>query len=89
MKHLLIGLVAVLGLGTAACNKPSDEDCRKAITNMQALLGTTNLNEKGGIESEVRSCKGGSSKEAVACAIKATTLEELHACDFMKPPAKK
>jgi len=87
MKHLIIGLGVCLGL--VACNKPSDEDCRKAITNMQALLGTSNLTEKGGIESEVRSCKGGSSKEAVACAIKATTLDELRACDFMKVPAKK
>jgi len=86
MKHLIIGLGVCLGL--AACNKPSDADCRKAITNMQALLGTSKLNE-GGIESEVRSCKGGSSKEAVACAIKAATLEELRACDFMKVPAKK
>ena len=88
MKHLIIGL-GVWCLGLAACNKPSDEDCRKAITNMQPLLGTENLTAKNGIEGEVRSCKGGSSKEAVACAIKATTLDELRACDFMKVPAKK
>lgn len=88
MKKLIFGVVMCLA-ATAACNKPSDDDCRKAIANMQSLLGTANLNEHGGIEQEVRSCKGGSSKEAVACAIKATTLEELRACDFMKVPAKK
>ena len=41
------------------------------------------------IEGEVRRCKGGSSKEAVECAIKATTIEELRACEFMKVPDKK
>ena len=81
MKRLLIVVAAVVGL--AACNKPSTEDCRQAITNMQKLLGTLSTDQNASNDSEVRRCKGGSRKEAVACAIKATTLAELKQCDFM------
>jgi len=35
-----------------------------------------------GIQGEVRRCRGGSSKAAVACAIKAQSIEELNKCDF-------
>jgi len=69
----------------AACSKPSADDCRKALTNMQHLLGTENLSKSAGDqEGEVRRCKGGSSKEAVQCAINAQSLEDLKKCDFYK-----
>jgi hypothetical protein len=69
------------------CNKPTDEDCRKAIVNMQTLIGTAN--EKGNdLEGEVRRCRGGSKKEAVACAEKAATREQLDGCSFMTAPHK-
>ena len=81
MKRLFaLAIVAVI----AACNKPAAEDCRKALVNMQHLLGTENLSEAKDFEAEVRRCKGGSSKEAVECAIKAQTLEDLRKCDFYK-----
>lgn len=79
MKHWF-GIAAVV-VSLAACNKPAAEDCRKAILNMQHLLGTDNTNHD--IEGDVRMCKGGSSKEAVQCAIDATTVEQLKACQFM------
>ena len=72
---------AVVGLG--ACNKPEADDCRSAIANMQKLLGTDTSAKNVDSEGEVRRCKGGSTREAVACAIKATTLDELRACKFM------
>jgi hypothetical protein len=74
-------LAAVLAVG---CNKPSKDDCRKAIENMRALMHTQNLETD--VEGEVRRCNGGSTKEAVACAIKATTVEELGTCKFMSIP---
>lgn len=83
-----LGLFTALVLGTA-CNKPSDEDCRKALSNMQALLGTEYISKNSDVQGDVRRCKGGSSKEAVKCAIDAKTLDELKACDFMKVPEKK
>ncbi|MFN0250338.1 MAG: hypothetical protein ACKV2T_25895 [Kofleriaceae bacterium] len=81
MTRATLLLVAVLAVG---CNKPSKEDCRKAIENMRALMRTTQLQTD--VEGEVRRCNGGSSREAVACAIKATTLDELRTCKFMKIP---
>jgi len=85
LASLLVAVVAVAGLG--GCSKPSEHDCRKAIANMQRLMGTDNLREDGRIESEVRRCKGGSKKRAVECAIKAQTLDELRHCEFYKVPA--
>ena len=86
IASLVLAMVTVLGL--SACNKPTPDDCRKALLNMQHLLGTENLNTTADIEGEVRRCRGGSKRAAVACAIKATTLDELRACDFYKVPGK-
>lgn len=81
-------LIALSLCALAACDKPTDPDCRKAIANMQHLLGTENLNTDKSIEGDVRACREGSKKPAVACAIKAQTVEELKACDFYKVPGK-
>lgn len=84
MKRFLLVLVTVAGVvGAAACNKPSTEECRQAITNMQKLLGTQTSSKEIDNEAEVRRCKGGSTKEAVGCATKATTVDELKACKLM------
>ncbi|MBV8761007.1 MAG: hypothetical protein JO257_27175 [Deltaproteobacteria bacterium] len=89
MTRLASIVLALLTLATlSACDKPTPEDCRKALLNMQHLLGTENLNTNASIEGEVRRCRGGSKRKAVACAIKATTLDELRACDFEKVPGK-
>ncbi len=85
MKRFLLVAVALLGpVGLGACNKPAAEDCRKAILNMENLLGTTHVGKADGdLEGEVRRCKGGSSKDAVACAIAATSVDQLKACGFL------
>jgi hypothetical protein len=82
----LIALAA--GALLAGCDKPKPDDCRKALLNMQHLLGTENLNDTSTLEGEVRRCRGGSKRKAVECAIKAQTLDELRACDFYKLPDK-
>lgn len=87
MKRFL--LVTMLGATLAGgCNKPEAEDCRKAILNMEKLLGTASMKEATDIEGEVRRCKGGSKREAVACAIAATSVDQLKACGFMGAKAK-
>jgi len=78
-------LVAALALAVG-CNKPSKDECRKAIENMRVLMGTEKLNSD--VEGEVRRCNGGSSKPAVECAIKATSLDQLRDCKFMHVPGK-
>jgi hypothetical protein len=79
----VVGIVVAGGLG--ACNKPTADDCRLAIANMEKLLGTDSTTKNVDPEGEVRRCKGGSSREAVACAVKAATIEDLKACEFMGP----
>jgi hypothetical protein len=89
MKRFLFVLAALAPLGTGACNKPTPEDCRTAITNMERLLGTEAAARNTDIEAEVRRCRGGSTRDAVACAIKAATPEDLNACGFRSAKAKK
>jgi hypothetical protein len=79
MKRLLL-CALVLG----ACDKPTPESCEKALHNMAVLMGTDNLDTPAEMQGEVRRCRGGSTKAAVDCAIKATTLDELAKCDFEK-----
>ncbi len=81
MTRASLLLAVVLAVG---CNKPSKEDCRKAIENMRSLMHTTQVQTD--VEGEVRRCNGGSKKDAVECAIKATTLDELRTCKFMTIP---
>ena len=81
MKRFLLVVVAIISAG--ACDKPTADECRQAITNMQKWLGTATATANNDIEGDVRRCKGGSSKKAVACAIKANSLDELKACEFM------
>jgi hypothetical protein len=83
---LVLAMLTVLGL--TGCDKPTPEDCRKALLNMQHILGTESLNTDSTLEGEVRRCRGGSKRAAVACAIKAQTIDELRACDFEKVPGK-
>ena len=87
---LVLAIATALGLGAGltGCDKPTPDRCRAALLNMQHILGTENLNTNASLEGEVRRCRGGSKKTAVECAIKATTLDELRACDFEKVPGK-
>jgi hypothetical protein len=89
MKRFLLVLAALAPLGTGACNKPTPEDCRKAISHWQELLGIEAAARNADIDGEVRRCRGGSTKEAVACAINARTLAELNACAFRSSKGKK
>ena len=84
-------LALLLAIATASlgCNKPSEEDCKLALTNMRRLMGTDNSLDQSSDAGDVRRCKGGSTRTAVACAAKAQSLDELRACDFMKVPSKK
>lgn len=82
---LVLGLAAI---SLAGCNKPDEESCRKAISNMKALLGTDSTNTD--IGGDVRRCRGASSKKNVECAIAAKSVDELRACGFAlksTPPA--
>ena len=84
MTRVLVLVLVVLGLESVACNKPSESSCRKAIRNMQRLIGTDKLHSAQNVESAVRSCRGASHKDSVECAIQAQTLEQLKHCSFYR-----
>ena len=75
----IAGLVGIFA--TAACNKPSPESCRKAILNIQVLLGTDKSLGNFDLEGEVRRCRGGSTRKNVECATNAASIEQLRKCD--------
>ena len=83
MTRWMMMLALALALA-AGCNKPEEADCRKAIRNMQRLLGTDKLHEASNIDSAVRGCRGASKKASVECAIQAQTLDQLKQCDFWR-----
>ncbi|HEX4422855.1 MAG TPA: hypothetical protein VH165_33295 [Kofleriaceae bacterium] len=87
MKRFLFVVAAISGLASVgACDKPTPDDCRLALENIQKLMGTASPDHSAdSLATEIRSCRGGSSKESVQCATKANTLEELKACKFMAP----
>jgi hypothetical protein len=86
MKHLLFAMCMCAGITVtgAGCDKPAPEDCQQAIENMQRIEfgDTTAFDHTTDITAEVRRCRGGSSKESVACAIAAKTKDDLKACKF-------
>jgi hypothetical protein len=88
MKRFLFALAVLAAPAAGGCNKPTADECRLAIANMEKQLGTETAARNEDNEGNVRRCRGGSSKEAVTCAIKATTPEELKACAFMSPRPK-
>lgn len=77
-------LATLAAWGLLACNKPSSEDCEKALHNIQLILKTDNLGTTEDLQGEIRRCRGSSSKKAVACTIGAKTAAELNACDFAR-----
>jgi hypothetical protein len=87
-RFTLFAFALGFAAATAACNKPSEEDCRKALTNMRELIGSEGAIANADVEGDVRRCKGGSTRKAVKCAMEAKTLADLRACDFMKVPDK-
>ncbi len=95
MKRML--MLLALTSAIAACDKPTADECKSALDNMQKLMGTTYVSGTTDIQGEIRRCRGGSSKAAIQCASAATTMDELKACKFMgksdtkpaAPPATK
>jgi hypothetical protein len=69
-----------LGLAVTACNKPKEEDCRRAIENIRRISGTDKIIAGVDIDGWVRRCRGNSKRETVACAIGAQTADQLKAC---------
>ena len=83
-RRYLLSFVAAMSVFVlaGACNKPSEESCKTALHNIQKLLGTGSLTSAENLGGAVRRCRGASKREAVQCAIDATSIEQLEKCSF-------
>ncbi|HTJ46939.1 MAG TPA: hypothetical protein VL463_32770 [Kofleriaceae bacterium] len=80
LSAIVLGLV--MATSVVACNKPKEEDCRRALDNIRRLSGTDKLAGGVDLESWVRRCRGNSKQQTVACAIAAQTLDQLKQCNI-------
>ena len=85
MKKLQLVMFALVVAGLAACDKPSETDCKKAIANIRLLLGTDKMTDDAGQSAAwVRSCQGSAKKSTVKCAMEASTVDQLKRCGLVK-----
>jgi hypothetical protein len=75
--------VALSLLPFTACGKPSDDDCRKAIVNLQRLRGQ-DQKPAADIEAFVRRCRSTGNSDNVRCLINARTAADADACTRAK-----
>jgi hypothetical protein len=81
MNRLWIALLALALLACVpACDKPTQQDCRKAVENIEKLYGTSHFEGGASTQAAVRSCQGTSSKETVQCYIRANSLDDVRKC---------
>jgi hypothetical protein len=67
-------------LAFAACSRPSETDCRNAVTNLQKLNDPEGTGLGPDPEQFVRKCRATGKKSTVACLTQARTIEEARAC---------
>jgi hypothetical protein len=82
MRSLLVVLLLALG---ACRGKPGEQDCKKAIDNVDKIYGTdTRTNREVEVAGEVRDCRAYWSKEQVRCAIAAENKDDMAKCELKK-----
>ena len=74
---LLVLLLAVLGCE----GRPSEDECKKAIANMQRIYKYDAASREAETMAFVRKCRARSSKANVTCLINANTDTEIEACN--------
>lgn len=68
-----------------ACDKPSEANCKRAVTNIRQLMGTSKMSIDGAQDAAwVRSCRGTAKEASVSCAIEAKSLDGLKTCGLLK-----
>jgi hypothetical protein len=84
MKRLVL-VLALVGVG--ACSKPSTEDCRKAVLNLQRIRGLDTNAQGPDPEQYARKCRATGNPDVVRCIINAKTEQDLARCE-PQPAAK-
>ena len=71
----------LLGAGSGCRSKPSDEDCKRAVANLQRLNNTgTGLAAEKETAAAVRRCLADSTMEDARCVAAAQTVEAADTC---------
>jgi hypothetical protein len=79
MRLLAFASLFVLASSASCGGKPTDDECRQAIANMQRI---TNMSDQNlNIEAEVRRCRSTASKATVSCLTAAKTEADLKGCE--------
>ena len=78
MRAMRLLLLAVLAL--AGCSRPTEDDCRKAVLNLQKLRGLDLKQGAPDPEVAVRRCRTSGDTKSVQCLIAAKTAAEADAC---------
>ncbi len=89
MKRIGVVLALVITAGSAGCSKPSHEDCRKAVLNLQRIRGLDQSSHAPDPEAFTRKCRATGSPDVVRCLIAAKTEADVARCEPAGPaPAK-
>ncbi len=63
-----------------ACSRPSEEECRRALLNVQKIRGLADSPNAPDPEPAVRKCRATASKDQVECLTAAKTDKDVAAC---------
>ncbi len=79
-QMLILALASAATLLSVGCERPKEEDCKKAVANIRKLYGTSGLNHGIPPQAAVRSCQGSATIQSVRCVMIANSITELEAC---------
>ncbi len=80
MRAMRLLPLLLLVLPLAACDKPSESDCKKAAANMQKIEGIQGSDQLLETNRFVRQCRSQFSRKAVTCVTNAKTSEDIEKC---------
>jgi hypothetical protein len=73
-------LLAATLLCLIGCDRPTEDECRKAVYNLQKLRGLEADPGAPDPEAAIRRCRASGKRESAQCLGDAKTLEEANAC---------
>ena len=79
--RLALALITASTLLWTGCDKPKEEDCKKAIENILAIHDTGTDNVGANPSAMIRSCRGSASPASVQCFINARNRGDLEKCE--------
>jgi hypothetical protein len=73
-------LLLACGLLLLGCDRPTEDECTKAVENLQKLRGLEHDVAAPNPQVAIRKCRANGHKESTKCLAEAKTLAEADAC---------